>query len=194
MFRSLTSLAISLLLPLSAAAASYSTVGSMGCTGTTNVALLDTASFSCSGNFFLSGGSISSQSKIVIAADGSLSLDRLSLTAPFVELSSLNGQVSIGNGVLINTSSFLAAVGNVVTPTSINSPGASISVGSGETGRIIGPVEVLQAITHGAITPLVGGDISIASSVPEPSTYVSMLLGLLVVFGLTKRFKGSQYP
>lgn len=193
MIRTLTLLSALSFFSLNAEAVSSSTVGSFECSDSLSISLLDTASFSCIGNFSLYGGGITSDSKIVVTSSGSLVLDNLSITAPFVELSSLSGQVSIGSGVLISTSSFLATVGNGVTPIFTVSPGASILVGSGETARIIGSSEILQSIGHGAITPLVGGNISIIPSVPEQNTYILLALGLLVVFGLTKGANGSQY-
>lgn len=193
MIRTLTLLSALSFFSLNAEAVSTSTVGSFDCSDSLNISLLDTASFSCIGNFSISGGGITSDSKIVVTSGGALVLDNLSITAPFVELSSLNGQVSIGSGVLINTSSFLATVGNGVTPTFTVSPSASILIGSGETARIIGSSEILQSIGIGAITPLVGGNISIIPSVPEPSTYILLVLGLLVVFGLTQGANDRQY-
>lgn len=193
MIRALTLLSVLSIFSLNAEAISSSTVGSFDCSESLSISLLDTASFSCIGNFSLSGGGITSESKIVITSSGSLVLDNLSIVAPFVELSSQNGQLTIGNGVLINTDSFLTTVGDGAAPSLSLSPGASISVGSRESARIIGSSEILGSINHGAITPLVGGDISITPSVPEPSTYISMLLGLVVVFGLTKGVYGSRY-
>ncbi len=190
MIRTLTLLSALSFFSLNAGAVSSSTVGSFECSDSLSISLLDTASFSCIGNFSLYGGGITSDSKIVVTSGGALVLDNLSITAPFVELSSLNGQVSIGSGVLITTSSFLATVGGEFTVSS----GASILVGGGEMARDIGSLEILQSksINKLAITPLVGGNISIISSVPEPSTYILLVLGLLVVFGLTQGANGRQ--
>lgn len=193
MIRTLTLLSVLSLFSLSAEAVSSSTVDSLDCSDSLSVSLLDTASFSCVGNLSLSGGGITSDSKIEITSSGSLVLTNLSIVAPIVELSSQNGQLSIGNGVLINTSSFLATVGSGVVPSFIVAPGASISLGSGEATRIIGSLEILESINHGAITPLVGGNMLINPSVPEPSAFISLLFGLLVVFGLTKGVIGTRY-
>jgi hypothetical protein len=193
MIRALTLLSALSVFSMNAEAISSSTVGSFACSESLSISISDTASFSCIGNFSLSGGGITSESKIVITSSGSLALDNLSIVAPFVELNSQSGQLSIGNGVLINTSSFLATAGVGVAPSLSLSPGASISVGSGESARIIGSSEILGSIKHGAITPLVGGDISIIPSVPEPSTYILMVLGLVVIFGLPKGVNGKRY-
>ena len=183
MIRTLTLLSALSIFSLNAEAVSSSTVGSLECSDSLSISLLETASFSCIGNFSLFGGGITSDSKIVITSGGALVLDNLSITAPFVELSSLNGLVSIGSGVLMNSSSFFATVGG-------ETPGASILVGGGEMARIIGSSEILQSK---AITPLVGGNISLISSIPEPSTYILLVLGLLVVFGLTQGVNGRQH-
>ena len=196
MIRTLTLLSALSIFSLNAEAVSSSTVGSLECSDSLSISLLETASFSCIGNFSLFGGGITSDSKIVITSGGALVLDNLSITAPFVELSSLNGLVSIGSGVLMNSSSFFATVGGETPGASIlvgsgeMAPGASILVGGGEMARIIGSSEILQSK---AITPLVGGNISLISSIPEPSTYILLVLGLLVVFGLTQGVNGRQH-
>ena len=173
MFRMLALLSALSLLSVPAEAASSSTIGTIDCAGDLSISLLDAASFSCAGNFSLSGGVITSDAKVVIAASGSLILESLSIVAPVIELSTQGGYLSIGAGVLIIPRSFLADIGSGVMPTLLVPPQASISVGSGAAARIVGHPEILVPISRGVITPLVGGELSITPSVPEPAAGLS---------------------
>jgi PEP-CTERM motif len=196
MARILVLLVAFLLSPIAASAVSLSSVGSVDCADSVRVSFSDTASsFNCSGNFLLSGGSIFSDFGIVITSSGSLSLDNLSITAPFVELSAGNGVLSIGNGVSINTNSFLSSLGYGAITGLTLSPSASITVGAGDAVRVLSYADLVQSINPGpgAITSLVGGEIVLISAVPEPSTYILMLLGLLAVFGMAKNGKVGRY-
>jgi hypothetical protein len=193
MVRALTLLSLLSLISMNAKAVSSSTVGNLDCSESLSISLSDTASFSCIGNFSLSHGGITSESKVVITSSGALTLDNLSIVAPIVALNSQSGQISIGSGVFVNTRSFLATVESGIVPTLLISPDASISVGTGESARVISSSELIESVNHGAITQLVSSDISITPSIPEPNIYVSMLLGLLMVIGITKGVRGSRY-
>lgn len=173
-----------LLSPVVANAASTASIDTVTCSGGLSSSLMEVASFLCSGDFSLLGGNITSDSKVAVTADGSLFLDNLSITAPAVELTTLNGVLSMGNGVSINTDSFLAGAGGNNSPTVSVSPRATLTIGSGDTARILNGGDISLSIGQGAITPLAGGTITLIPSVPEPSTYLLMLFGILALIGL----------
>lgn len=184
MTRRIGLLAAILLLPLSAAAASGSTIGSLSCSGSPAISLLDAASFACTGDLVLSGGTITSDLAVIIAADGSLSLDNISISAPSVQFTAWGGQLSIGDGVSISSDSFLGGVGPGVTPIVTVSPGATITVGRGAGELVIGSGDILRSIN----APIVGGgDVTLAPPIPEPEFYGSMALGLLLVLRAVER-------
>jgi len=170
------------LLPLSAGATSAVTLGIVSCTDSLTVSVLELASISCTGNLSLADSSITSDSKILITAYGSLLLENLFISAPLIELNALNGTLSIGTGVLIRSDSFSAQTYNSPTVSS----GATLTIGSDVAPRVIRSAELLSSITPGSITLLDSGNISVQSSVPEPGTYVLMLSGLLLVLGIKK--------
>ncbi len=176
---------IALFIPLPASASSSSTVSRLDCSEHLAVSFLEAASFSCSGTLSLSGGVISSDSRVEITAHGSLSLDNLSISAPVVQLTSLSGEIAIFEGATISSGTFIAATSNGewdITRFAAVS-GGSIAIRDG-AAAIDSP--------RGAITILQGGDVSVISAVPEPEVYSSMLFGMFVVLTVVRRRKSRS--
>jgi hypothetical protein len=198
MTRLLSALCLAVMLPISAQATTTSSIINTSCSGTLTSSLVDGASFACAGNLTLDGGFITSDSLINISADGDLFLDNLTLTAPNVTLSVLAGLLRVGSNVMINGVSSLIVTDGSTSPVTIkqNSMAEIVSwndfnigkessvnfnVGSGSTA-------VLNRIGGGTLT-LISGNITTSGSsgnglelsvaaVPEPSTYLLVLLGL----------------
>jgi len=160
-----------LLSPMVANAASIANIGSVLCSGSLSSSMTEIASFLCSGDFALFDGSISSGSKVVITADGSLFLDNLSITAPVIELTALNGGIYAWDAPR-NGNSVLVSGGN-------NPPGAML-LASGRADHIL---NISLPIGPGDIPLLIGGPIT-TTPVPEPSTCLLMLFGILGLVGV----------
>lgn len=204
MSRLLCTLCLMAFLPIVANATSTSSITNTSCSGSLTTSLLDGASFACAGNLTLDGGFITSDSLINISADGDLFLDNLTFTAPKVTFSVLTGALTIGSGIIVNTTT--AIIQNttkaVVTWNELNIPqgsGAVLTIGDGKDLKVSpGSGYVLNL---GSNTPVVGGTLIIGSgssalittgvfvndpafsvaAVPEPSTYAMMLLGLIAL-------------
>ena len=191
-------------LPIVANAASTSSITNTSCSGSLTTSLQEGASFACAGNLTLDGGFITSDSLINISADGDLFLDNLTFTAPNVTFSVLTGALTIGNGIIVNTTTTIIqnTTKAVVTWNELNMPqgsGAVLTIGDGKDLKVSpGSGYVLNL---GSNTPVVGGTLIIGSgvgalvttgvvinepalsvaAVPEPSTYAMMLLGLIAL-------------
>jgi PEP-CTERM motif len=157
MFRLLFIL-IALTLNPVAHATSNASFASMSCSGTLTSSLVSDASYICAGNLSVIGGSIISDSKVLLKSDGMLFLDNISLNAPFIELLALNGGVTFGSNVILSASSSLTVISGI--PPAV--------------GDITQPVMIK--------TPLLkGGNIALTPSVPEPESYAMILLGLSII-------------
>lgn len=178
MVRKLILLLSSLLLVQQAVASTVSTVSSTGCSGTLSISLLDSAVFSCSGDFALSGGTITSDLSILITSIGTLTLGDIAVSAPRVELGSQDGIVSIGSGSSISgvSISVWAASGVALLQ------GATITVWSGADSRVISPGDLALPIGSGTLTY----DPSLPTPVPIPGGLLPMLFGLIAMFGAAR--------
>lgn len=181
MMRLLVLLAVLLGFPFSAFALASSNVETLECSGEYTVSLADTATYRCAGDFLLSGGSITSDTRISIFADRLLSLYNISLSAPAIELS--GGQIMIGEG------STLAAIGGSIA---IGTSGSGqVTLGAGSMLIVRGSASGATDGSSGAIRLIAERDISLRDGriiaimpsvpVPEPGTYALMALGLLIL-------------
>jgi hypothetical protein len=198
MTRLLSALCLAVMLPISAQATTTSSIINTSCSGTLTSSLVDGASFACAGNLTLDGGFITSDSLINISADGDLFLDNLTLTAPNVTLSVLAGLLRVGSNVMINGVSSLIVTDGSTSPVTIkqNSMAEIVSWNDFNIGKESsvnfnvggGSTAVLNRIGGGTLT-LISGNITTSGSsgnglelsvaaVPEPSTYLLVLLGL----------------
>lgn len=198
MTRLLSALCLAVMLPISAQATTTSSIINTSCSGTLTSSLVDGASFACAGNLTLDGGFITSDSLINISADGDLFLDNLTLTAPNVTLSVLAGLLRVGSNVMINGVSSLIVTDRSTSPVTIkqNSMAEIVSWNDFNIGKESsvnfnvggGSTAVLNRIGGGTLT-LISGNITTSGSsgnglelsvaaVPEPSTYLLVLLGL----------------
>lgn len=161
--------------PIVVHAASFASLESASCSGSLSSSLSDEASFLCSGDLSLIGGSIRSDARIAIRADGSLFLDNLSLTAPLIDLSALKGAITIGRGTSVN-GSFLAGSRPITAPT-MTVPG-SRTLPAGDGGSLF--------VSPGGNISLSGsgGIVTLVSAVPEPSAALMMVVGLLALVGV----------
>lgn len=208
MTNQLAYLAVGACLTFAVNAAASSSFDSVVCSGSQTESLVEGTSLFCSGDFSLVGGAIISESKVAITADGGLSLANLSINAPVIELTSLGGLLSVGNNVFLTGQSIFLTAGTSLTidaSSTINvsgdgqgdpgirpPAGGTITVGGREIGRIIGTGGGLRPIDLGEIEIQPGGDISLFTpAIPEPSTYLTMLFGLMGVAGMVK-FRASK--
>lgn len=167
MFRILCALFMLAFLPISANAVSTSSIANASCSGDLTSSLLDGASFACSGNFTLTDGVVTSDSLINIVSSGDLFLDNVTFTAPNVTFSVLFGMMTIGGGVLINSSSIVLTgdVGGVaiaqgakinILPVDNFNLGSGVAIFAGKGGANFGGAT--------DVTISAGGSISLGAS------------------------------
>jgi len=122
----------------------------------------------CTGNFSVTGGTWTSDTKIALSADGSLTLDGVAMTAPTVELRSLTQVALLGATLIRSTGSnprsdtISDGLGQVPGRVELQ-PGADVRVGvggglvrteTGFSGNING-----GAISGGTLTLSAGGNV-----------------------------------
>ena len=142
-----------LCLPFVAHAASFASIESARCTGTLSSSLAAEASYLCTGDLFLVGGSITSGAAVVLHADGALFLDRLSITAPTIDLWSFGGTVTVGSGASLRFAGGapVAIARPVVVP-----PRVTLPTGS----------DTLQVFPGGDVSLVGGGRVSLVDGGP----------------------------
>ena len=151
-------------------------VENLVCQGTETTDISDVLSIDCSGDLALLGGSITADSKILITAIGTLTLDDLLLSAPEISLS--GSSIFLEDGASITGNTLFIAVTDDSSGALSVSPGADISTNDGRMIEHIGAGGILPSpdseplVTDGAITIM---------PVPEPTAYASLLIGLLVL-------------
>ena len=215
MLRKLSMLCLLAILPAVANATTTSSVVTTNCIGDFSLSLLADATFSCSGSLTMTGGAVTSDSLISIVSNGDLILDNLSFTAPNITFSVLSGIMTIGSGVVINSSSVNVSSNNnpvngptfplggnipidsnagsivlvaggtlnlgkgsgyVLTPsTNLPAAGGTLVLGSGSGGLVINTV----------VDPF--APVIVLAAVPEPSTYLLMLLGVLGLLSIRRK-------
>jgi len=188
MSRILCALCLVVLLPAVAKAATTSNIINTDCSGVLTTTFDSGASLACSGNLTLDGGFVTSDSSISIFADGDLSFHNLIFTAPDVSFSTLFGSIKIGNGVVVNYSGvvpkpvfdipqkarvfILGAGGNISIGKKSGVTDQSTTVGGIVLRSDSGSVELVTGSYNPSIAPV------LLSAIPEPSTYLMLLLGL----------------
>lgn len=219
MFRA-SFLLMMLSLPSIGVASSNASLGAITCSSSLTLSITDSASFQCDGDFAISGGSITSDLKITLAANGSLVLDNIAITAPVVELTALNGLLSIADSVVINSSPHLPNP----TPPRLNlevwrsfeieknvtalqpQPGGSLASGISNISASLQP----RSIASGGSVNLIrsrggiqlsgepginGANLTLSdapvSIVPVPQAFWQMSLGMLALLRLARR-EGMQ--
>lgn len=181
---------------------------------------------SCAGDFSLSGGVLSNSVGLFLSSTGALTLDNISITAPTLSfaagsLFSMTPSVSISavsnvsisaNTIALNGT--IAAPGGAISIVSFSSVfgsapsisggnlslgssgilgGGNLSLGNGGTLLIGGGINLVPNQFMGSVVP--GGTLSI-TPVPEPSSYITLLVGLLCFAGFQRmsRHKKSNPP
>ena len=158
---------IALILSSVSHANSTASFSSMSCSGSLSSSLVGDASYICLGDLSVIGGNIISDSKVFLKADGMLFLDNISLNAPFIELTALNGGVSFGNGVVLTASTNLT-INSGITPV---------------TGGITQPVIINSPLLSG------GSLITLTTPIPEPESYALLFAGLGLMGFMARRKK-----
>ena len=179
--RHLSLLLSALVFSVFAQAASNANIAIISCSGSSSFDLTSGALLSCDGDFSLIGGSIDSDSGITISAVGSLFLDDLSLSAPFVQLTTLTGTLTLAEGVSINGFNW-----NNVDIGNNRSPRITLRQGGSITLPARGDIDLS---TGGQVVLNGGGDLTLVSSVPEPGMVWSLLCGGLLLAIRRKRRK-----
>ncbi len=153
----------------------------------------------CTGNFSITGGIWTSDTKIALSADGSLTLDGVSMMAPWVDLTSLTA---------VNVLGLFSSNGSV----NIVAPAVTIGLNGSEQGRDRLAIGGTLALSNAAATitassgtlALSGGSISVSdlsaptptpmltlsagvAQVPEPSSAALLVTGLLAGLVLARR-------
>lgn len=194
-------------------AATNVSVDSISCSGSQTSSFTDVMTLSCTGDFSLTGGSIWSDTKLLISSGGKLTLDNLFISAPYAEFIA-GTTVSIGPGASIDFRDRAIAIpGGAVNPRlvsgipnstydgTISIGGSNISLNNidrqraNEGGNILmggGDIVISRSSDVDGALVLLGGSYpvneltALISPVPEPSTYASMLAGLLALTGFIR--------
>jgi hypothetical protein len=192
-----------LLFPVSAAGHSSGSFTTASCSSDASFSFLDVALLSCLGDFYLSGGYISSDYRIEIHAVGTLSISDMLITAPVVELDATTVLIGSGTNIALPQNREIILINPYQTPLTrdslivgeaiLLSSGANISVGGS------GAITLNRPSSDGG-TIVLGGDGSlvlsasgndsisvIATAVPEPSTCALLAVGLFAVGGIARR-------
>jgi PEP-CTERM motif len=172
MNRLLYTLCLAAAIPISVHAESTASIVNTNCSGSLTSSLTDGASFACAGNLTLNGGFITSDSMINISADGDLFLDNINLNAPNIYLSNLSGLLSIGSSAIIQASSMIVINSNLINI----AQGAKTEVLKND--KVVLTPNTNLVINLGGDINFKSGEFSIQAPVPEPSTYLMVLLGL----------------
>lgn len=159
---------LALILPVSAQAVSTASVINTNCSGSLTSSLIDGASFACAGNLTLDGGFITSDSLINITADGDFFVDNLTLSAPIVTFSNLTGLITIGSGVIVNTSTAILqdSSDSILTWSQFNiGQSATVSLNQGQSSKatLIGILGTNQ-IPSGVLNVNSDGNISLSDT------------------------------
>lgn len=156
-----------------AQAASTANIITASCSGSQSFDLTNEAFLSCDGDFSLIGGRIDSDTGITISAVGSLFLDDLNLSAPIVQLKTLTGILTLAEGVSINGINWTNVdIGNGTSPGVTPSPGGNV---------VLPPRGGIDLGAGGQIVLNEVGNLTLVSSVPEPSMAWSLLAGGLLL-------------
>ncbi|MBY0578313.1 MAG: hypothetical protein K2P57_04615 [Burkholderiales bacterium] len=184
------------LLPPVADAASTISVANMSCSGAQTSSLVNFLSLNCTGDLSLIGGTLASDSKIVLTASGSLTLDNLLVSAPQIDLTA--NTMTLGSGASFNAgnSMNIYAPGNSSTPAITSAAGGSISIGGVTYPIVAGSGSVLQINNSGR---LVGNSQNVfmvntvaVMPVAEPNIGNLMPLGFTVIAMLTRKRRALQ--
>lgn len=202
--RHLSLLVSALLFSAFAQAASNANITTISCSGSRSFDLTNGALLSCDGDFSLIGGSIDSDTGITISAGGSLFLDDLRLSAPSVGLKTLSGAITIASGTSIDARDWANFDISASPRLTFAQPGlarlergeVTINAGGdislGQPGRITlsqgngliaqrGDIDLIVANGGGQIVVSGGGNLTLVSSVPEPSMAWSLFAGGLLL-------------
>lgn len=166
------------LLPGYTEASSASSLGGFTCSGTDAFSLTDVASLSCTGDLSLFGGTLNSDSRIEIHADGLLNLDNVQLIAPSIDLYA-------GGTLVIRVNSTIGPTDQItIAANELSLDGTLIVNNNGSSGtnqQIISPDTGLFIFTPiDLIFP--------AAPVPLPASFWLMLPGLMF---LRKKLSGK---
>lgn len=151
---------------------------SISCSSSLTQVAGNALSYSCDGDLNLLGegeiGLLTSDTAIILSASGSLTLDKLSLTAPSIEIGSASGNIFVGADTR-----FFSLPGDPVTP-----PTVTLITGPRVTMPPLRPIE----ISAGAIVTQPGNvHLHLQTTVPEPSSSSLALFGLLGVAWLRRK-------
>lgn len=153
---------------------------SLNCSSSLTQSSGDALSFQCEGDLILQGldqiGTLTSDTGINLFATGNLTLDRLSLIAPSITLQTLSGTLQVSADT-----HFFSGTGSQNAQPSVN--------------LFAGPIPTIDAHRPGLIDPGAGAIVTVHRSptldvktaVPEPSTTLLVMFGLVGVAGLRRK-------
>jgi hypothetical protein len=123
---------------------------------------------SCAGDLSLSGGTLSDSLGIFLSSTGAMTLDNITITAPTIQFNAGTAFAITQSVALAGTNiSFVAGTVNLAVGANINiTPGGTLLVGGG-----------------GNVIP---GGSTVISPVPEPSTYILLLMGFICLIGFQR--------
>lgn len=170
--------AVSMFLPTLGRTMPVLDVERMSCGGVQSTVISETVLLACTGDYALTGGTLSADSKIRLSAGGALTLNELTIAAPEIEITA-GGALIIGNDISIVTAFLLAATSGAIAIL----PGARLSSDNGNTFWSLDPGTI--RLTPGGALLTRGGPITLAPSpVPEPGAFAVFMTGLLALGGV----------
>jgi PEP-CTERM motif len=132
----------------------------------------------CTGNFSVTGGTWTSDTKIALSADGTLTLDGVVMTAPVIELNSLTQVALLGDSLIRATGSnprsdtIFDGFGQVPGTVDLQ-PGADLSVGGGSNLNALGTGSGLVTGSFFG-EPSIGGSILINGRTPVRTPFLQV--------------------
>lgn len=166
------------------------------CSGIQSSSLNSPLYLNCSGDFALNRGVLADNSGIFLSATGALTLDNITISAPTIQFDagtsiSVGGNVSLaGSNISLvsgaaGTTPLLFSSSPVGNPV-ISSGGAAGALSFTQSGSVVTMVNWQTDLSPDLFVVMDEPLILTVNAVPEPSSYVTILAGLLCLAGFRR--------